>query len=379
MSAFLHTPGLREIGRSAGRIQDTVRLITGDDAERDEWNVLCRGFDPAKAIAERGQEHLTGVEREVTEQLDRLQPRSMGNSCWVPYETLAYRSSRARAAQTRADMVGTTTAGGYLVSTMNFPSAADALMSMLVLGRLGATSIQAGGPNLSLPTVTTAASTYWLATETTQVTESDLAYGQVNFTPHTVGGYTEMSRLLTLQSRPDAGDLVALDLSRKIRRTIEAAAFAGTGVAGQPHGLTGLSGVNAVSGTTFALATGLTAATDTGDALDDNPAGWATTRAVASLLRQRQEFSGSSLTLWRGPTNWGTLCDFPAGATSGVASGTAFFGVWPYLILANWGALEVGVNPYANFTAGIIGMRALATIDVGCVWASAFSAVTGIT
>jgi HK97 family phage major capsid protein len=356
------------------RARDAMAMLQPDTS----WLRQCELYDPAKAIEELRHEHLSGLEREVTQELDKRHRRSMGNSAVIPYETLALRSARLNA--TRADTVGTTTSGGYLVSTLNFPTAADALMSMLVIGRLGGTAVAADGPNLALPTVTTAAAPGWLSTETTQTSESDLTFGQTSFSPHTVGGYTEMSRLLTLQSRPNAGDLVARDLSRKLSRTIEAAAFSGSGAAGQPHGLTGLTNVNAVSGTTFALSTGLTAITDCGDALDDSPAGWATTRAVGSLLRQRQEFSGSSLTLWRGALSWGALIDFPGACTSGVASGTAFFGVWQYFVLVTWGGgLEVAINPFANFQEGIVGMRALATVDVGCVWPSAFSCVTGIT
>jgi HK97 family phage major capsid protein len=359
------------------RARDAVNLLTPDSG----WLRLCREVDPAAVIRDLMYERLSGPAREANQQLDRRHIRAEGNSAWIPWETLAFRAARHRMNATRADIAGSSTAGGYLVETLNYPSAAAALLSMLVLGRLGATVIAASGPSLNLPKVDAAATPYWLTSESTQVTESEQTFGQQAFTPHTVGGYTELSRLLVLQSTPSAGDVVSADLTRKIAREIERVAFAGSGAAGQPHGLSGLAGVNAVSGTTFSLATGCTAATDTGDALsDDASPGWASNRAVASLLRQRQEFSGSSLTLWRGALTWGSLCDFPAAGTSGVAAATAFFGNWAYLVLVNWaGGLEVSVNPYTNFQQAIVGMRALATIDCAPVWPAAFSAVTAIT
>lgn len=363
-----------------------VNLLDQDqDSQREagdkRWLEMCRKLDPAQVIRQLRVENLNGFAKEVSDELDRRRPRSEGGSAWIPWETLAYRSARARMSQTRADIVGSSSSGGYLVETMNFPTAASALMSMLVLGRLGATAVDATGPNLTLPKVTGSVSPIWLTAETTQVTESDQSFGQLALDPHTIGGYTEMSHLLTLQSRPDAGDVVALDLSRKIARVIEAAAFAGTGSAGQPHGIIGTTGVGAVSGASYALSTGMGVITGTGDALtDDANPGWVTNRSVASLLRQRQEFTGSPLTLWRGPLTWGQLHDFKAAGTSGVASGTALFGNWYFLILASWaGGLEISVNPFANFQQGIIGMRALATIDIGTVWPAAFAAVTGIT
>ena len=342
-----------------------VDLVDGDSS----WGELCRRVNPAEAINDLRHERVEGAAREVREQLDKRQQRSTGNSTWPPGD-VAYHSHRYRREQTRADLAGTTTSGGYLVETANWPSAAQALMSMLVLGRLGATSVDASGGNVNLPKVTTSSSTYWLSTETSQLSESDETFGQLAFSPHTVGGYTEMSHLIGLQSMPNAAGVVSNDLSRKIARTIEAAAFNGSGVAGQPHGIIGLTGINTVSGTTYALATGMTATTDTGDALtDDASPGWVTTRAVASLLRQRQEFSGSPLTLWRGALTWGELHDFPAAATSGMPSATALFGAWRFLVVVNWaGGLEVSVNPYTpvgNFQSGILGLRAFATLDIG--------------
>jgi HK97 family phage major capsid protein len=345
-----------------------------------KWLELTRRCDPARMIRQLRSDSLVGVEREVTLECDRRRQRESGVGGWIPWETLAYRSARARMSN-RADIVGSTTAGGYLVYTENLASAASSLLSMLVLGKLGCTAIDATGPNLTMAKVTASATPSWLTAETTQLTESEQTFGQMALNPHTVGGYTELSHLLTLQSRPDAGDLVSLDLSRKLARVIEQAAFTGPGSGGAPQGIVGLAGVGSTSGAAYTLATGLTSVASLGDALtDDASPGWAVNRTSAILLRGRQEFSGSPLTLWRGPVTWGQLHDFPAAGTSGVAAGDALFGCWAYLVLASWSpGLEISVNPFANFQAGIIGLRALATLDVGCVWPGAFSVVTGIT
>jgi HK97 family phage major capsid protein len=201
-----------------------------------------------------------------------------------------------------------------------------------------------------------------------------------------------MSRLLTLQSNPDAGDVIATDLTRKIRRAIEAAAFNGSGINGQPKGILNTTGVGTVSGTSFALSTVASAVTDIGDALDpDMNPGWAASKATAILLRQRQEFTGGTRALWEGPATEGTIADYAAAASSGVPSATAIFGAWKYLTLVDFGGgLVVSVNPFggnaygggpdaANFQRGIIGMRFFAVLDVGVVWPSAFAAVTGVT
>ena len=48
-------------------------------------------------------------------------------------------------------------------------------------------------------------------------------------------------------------------------------------------------------------------------------------------------------------------------------------------ILAEWGVLEIDVNPFANFTAGITGIRAFYTCDVGVRIPGAFSVASSIT
>jgi hypothetical protein len=48
------------------------------------------------------------------------------------------------------------------------------------------------------------------------------------------------------------------------------------------------------------------------------------------------------------------------------------FGDWDQLLIAEWGVLELEVNPYANFQAGIIGVRSFMTCDVGLRYPGAF-------
>jgi hypothetical protein len=55
------------------------------------------------------------------------------------------------------------------------------------------------------------------------------------------------------------------------------------------------------------------------------------------------------------------------------------FGDWSQLVMAEWGSLAIEVNPFANFQAGLIGVRALYAMDVGVRVPGAFSVATSIT
>jgi len=48
-------------------------------------------------------------------------------------------------------------------------------------------------------------------------------------------------------------------------------------------------------------------------------------------------------------------------------------------VIGEWGMLEIALNPYANFTAAITGIRAIQSVDVGIRQAAAFSRATSIT
>ena len=78
------------------------------------------------------------------------------------------------------------------------------------------------------------------------------------------------------------------------------------------------------------------------------------------------------------------MAGYPSAATSGMASGTAIFGNWRHLVLCDFaGGLEIALNPYGQpgggqFQAGIVGVRCMASVDVGLVWPAAFTTVTGV-
>jgi HK97 family phage major capsid protein len=343
---------------------------------------LCKRINIAEAISNLTRERRTGAAAEASQELEKRRPLEQGNSIRIPWQTLAY-------ATTRADVAGTSTAGGYLVPTLNTDTAAGSLLSMMMLGRLSCTPIDSSA-NLNLPKVASNATVNWLSTETTPATESDLSFAQVGYSPHTISGYTELSRQLAITPSPSASNLIANELMRRVRRAIESAVFSGSGVNGQPHGLLNMAGVTQVSGTSFSLSTAVTCQTNAGDALtDDAGPGWVVNRAVAGLLRQRGEVLGavnSFVPLWRGALTWGQLVDTTAGSSSGVPASTAIFGCWSYMVVVDFGGgLDVAVNPYGaqggstNFQQGIIGVRCLATIDCAPIWPGAFSVVSSIT
>lgn len=266
--------------------------------------------------------------------------------------------------------------GANLVATNNM-SFIDLLRNRSRVVALGARTMSGLQGNVTIPKHTAAATAYWLANETTAITESQQTIGQLALSPKNVGAYTEVSRQLMVQSSPDAEQMVMNDLAAVIALAIDKAALDGNG-SGAPVGIVNTVGIGSVVGTSLDYAKVLEFQTDIGNALTESCA-YLTTPAVAALLAQRVRFSGTDTPLWQGGVLDGTVSGFRATSTAQMAAASMMFGDFSQVIIADWGVIELATNPYASFAAGITGVRAWATVDVGIRNAGAFSLATTIT
>jgi HK97 family phage major capsid protein len=283
--------------------------------------------------------------------------------------------------QQRDLTVAAPTAGGNIVATNLLPASfIDLLRARSVLGQLGATMLPGLVGNVAIPKLTGAATGYWLTNEATAITESQPTIGQLSLTPKNLGAYTELSRQLMLQSTPAAESLVMNDLAQVLALAIDLAGLEGAGTGGAPTGISATAGIGSVTGTTIANAGIVEFQTDvaTGNALSTNSA-YLTTPAVAGLLAQRQRFASTDTPLWVGNILDGTVGGFRASTTTQLTAASMIFGNFSQVVIAEWGMLEIALNPYANFTAAITGIRAIQSVDVGIRQAAAFSRATSIT
>lgn len=271
--------------------------------------------------------------------------------------------------------------GANLVATNNLAgSFIDLLRARSRVVALGARMLSGLQGNVTIPKQTAAATAYWLANETTAITESAQTIGQLALSPKNVGAYTEVSRQLMVQSAPDAEMLIMNDLAAVIALAIDAAALNGSGASGQPLGIIGTSGIGSVTGTSLGYAGVVEFQSDVAgnNALTENCA-YLTTPAVAALLAQRQRFSSTDTPLWTGNILDGNVAGYRATSSTQVPAANVLFGDFSQVIIADWGVIELATNPYANFAAGITGIRAWATVDVGVRQAGAFSLATSVT
>ena len=283
--------------------------------------------------------------------------------------------------QKRDLTVATASAGGNIVATnMQAASFIDLLRARSRAAFLGATMLPGLVGNVTVPKLTGAATAYWLTSEANPITESQQAFGQLALAPKSLGAYTELSRQLMLQSTPAAEALVLADLAKVLALAIDLAVFEGTSASGQPTGISQTAGIGSVTGTSMDYAATIKFQTDlaTANALAEGAA-YLTTPTVAGKLMARQRFTSTDTPLWQGSVLDGLVGGFRATTTTAITADTMIFGDFSQVVIAEWGMLEIALNPYANFTAAITGIRAIQSVDVGVRMPGAFSRSVSIT
>lgn len=273
----------------------------------------------------------------------------------------------------RRDMTAAGVSGSnYLVGTEK-PFALDVLPQYSPVLQAGMQVILLQG-NASIPKTIAPSTGTWLESELDQITESQATIGEVNLTPKNCGILTEISGQLTRQTAIDA--FMQRELLRTMGRTLDAAVFAGTGVAGQPQGLHHTAGVGSVA----------VDATDTADDLNEmlrliaeadvgEEITWFGSPAVRKLLAGRARWSGSGAACW----NDRNIAGYPAIASRVAPASTLTVGAFGELVVGLWAdGVEITVNPYSGFSQGKIAYRAWLQADIAVTTPAAFCVATSV-
>ena len=282
-------------------------------------------------------------------------------------------------------IVGTATQGGYLVGTDIQPASfIELLRNRSVAYRLGARTLSGLQGSVTIPTQAAAGAAAWLL-EAGTATADEMTVGQKTLAMKTVGGYQAFSRNLLMQSSPSVEGLVAADLAAIIALKVDAAVLAGTSTdSSVPLGIrytSGLGTANPASGTAVVYADFIKhqSTVAAANALFDGFS-YVCHPAIAGLLMGKPIWgtTGDS-PIWNGALLDGSIAGKRAMASVQVTSGTMLGGDFGQVVVGEWGTVDIEVNPYANFQAGIVGVRAFYSCDVLVRYGAAFAIGTGIT
>jgi HK97 family phage major capsid protein len=242
----------------------------------------------------------------------------------------------------------------------------DVLRNASSVMQAGATMLSGLKGNVTIPKKTAASSAGWISTEGGAASESEFSDGSVTMTPRTLGAFTDLTRLMMMQSSLDIEALVRDDLSRAIALAIDLGALQGSGSSGQPTGIKNVSGVNkpssfAAVNPTFAEVVALETFVAEDNALLGNLA-YILPAGMYGALKTTAKASGQGLFVVEQPGN--TINGYRAIVSNQVTSGDLFFGNFADLLIGMYGGLDILVDPYSSASSGNVRIRALQTVDV---------------
>ena len=300
------------------------------------------------------------------------------------------------------DMSTTTdSAGGFIVPVQIMENMIIPLLQKRITAlSLGVQRLPLSGSPVQIPKITTASTAYWVA-ENASVTASDLAFGQLNMTPHAVASRVILSNRLINLSSPAAEQITRAQIAKDLGIAIDAAIYAGTGASGQPTGIVQTSGINSVS---WSGAASMAANTAYGKLMDmiqelsvDNVeltnCSWAMhSTAFNALSKMSDSASGFSLErrlFGAGPLNGApTLAGFKYAITnqlttltSSPTSNSLIFGDFSQCYLGEWGTMVLRSSDVAGDSFAKMQTQILAAmeVDVGVAQPTAFCTSTAAT
>lgn len=242
----------------------------------------------------------------------------------------------------------------------------DVLRNASSVMQAGSTMLSGLKGNVTIPKKTAASSAGWISSEGGAASESEFTDGSVTMTPRTLGAFTDLTRLMMMQSSLDIEALVRDDLSRAIALAIDLGALQGSGSSGQPTGIKNVSGVNkptsfAAANPTFAEVVALETAVAEDNALLGNLA-YILPASMYGALKTTAKASGQGLFVVEQPGN--TINGYRGIVSNQVTSGDLFFGNFADLLIGMYGGLDILVDPYTASSSGNVRIRALQTVDV---------------
>jgi HK97 family phage major capsid protein len=262
----------------------------------------------------------------------------------------------------------------------------DMLRARAKVFQLGATLLPGLTGAVAFPKQTGAGTLYWLGENPgSDVTESNISLDQVVLSPNTAMAQQGYSRQLLRQSAGVVDQLVTNDLRRTAALGLDRAVVHGAG-GDEPTGIYIASGVNAVpfgGAITYPKVVQM----ETEVAMDDADIGemaYLTTPGVRGAAKTTQKFTGTNgMAVWEGNEMNGYRAEASTQVRSNMGGGAnehgIVFGVWPQVIVGEWGAMEILTDPYTLAGRGLIRLVLFLMADVALRYPEAFSKGTGLT
>jgi len=270
--------------------------------------------------------------------------------------------------------INTSDDGGLVAQDFRGGDFVDVLRNASSVMAAGATMLTGLSGNVAIPKKTAASAGGWISSEGGASSESEPTFGQITMTPRTVGAFTDITRLMMMQSSLDIENLIRNDLSTALALAIDLGALAGSGTSGQPTGIKNTSGINAPTAfagavPTFAEVVAMETAVAEDNALLGNLA-YILPASMYGALKTTTKDSGSGQFVVAPD---GSMNGYNAIVSNQVTSGDLYFGNFADCLIGMYGGLDITVDPYTASSSGTVRIVALQTADVAVRHAVSFA------
>jgi HK97 family phage major capsid protein len=348
--------------------------------ERSQYS-YARAISNALALVEGRQ--VSGLEAEISTDLARSMPsgQKTNGGIFVPL------SLSRGALATSLYNTATKGAEGVFTEPGDF---IELLRNQSVAVQLGARVLTGLQGPVSFPRQATANTAYWMAENSgADVTLSNATLGSMALTPKTLQASTAYSRQLLAQAVFDVEMLIRQDLAAVHALAWDAAVLHGAGNANDPTGIYAAANVNTVAMggvPTFGKLIDMVAEVMKDNALNGSLAFVTCPGMAAKLAQTVVAASTDTRMIWDGALGNGTLAGYKALASNQVsavlgagAEQGIVFGNWNDVVIGQWGALEIVVDPYALKKQGMVEVTSFQMCDIGLRHPQSFCKATGAT
>jgi HK97 family phage major capsid protein/HK97 family phage prohead protease len=343
-----------------------------------------------------------GLVRELSKEVEKSGvAKTTERSFFVPFAALNQRATYVTS--------GASTGGNLVATDLLADDFIEFLRNNALMLQLGVRTMPGLVGNVAIPRRSGVASTYYLSTQTTAITQSESTFDQVTMSPKNLAALSKYSRQTLLQGTPGIEELVRRDLTDGINLAIDLGILNGSGSSGQPTGIMQTSGIGSVAMGTNGGAITVEKVVDLESAVMQangvvNAANVAylTNYKVSAALKKLR--AGGSTTgdgpflvndqlnaIGRGPTpvnlNGYPLAltnQVPSNLTKGSSSGVCsalLMGDFSQAMVGFWGnGLEITVGEdQDDFSKALTSVRGIVTYDVAVRDPKSFAAILDVT
>ena len=343
-----------------------------------------REYSLLKAIQESANGNLTGLEREVSDEIAHRTGKA-ARGFYMP-TNIGFGK--------RDQTVGSNSGGGFLKGTDHLANEfIEAVYAKLVIGQAGARTLQGLKGDVAIPKLSASVTNSAFVAENAAPSEGAATFAQVTMSPKTLAAFIDVSRKLMLQSDPSVEAVLREDIINTFARKIDEVAIEG-GASNHPSGIIASVSNNIVGLGSNGAAIAYTNIVELIKAVEEDNAirNDATTKflgnskVTAKLRTTAKQSSGVEGNFILEPNNTMLGYDYlssslvPSDLTKGSGSNLSalIFGDFSHVLLGYYSGVDVVVDPYTGSSAGTTRLAFFQDMDVAIRDENAFAVIKDI-